>query len=157
MRFFIEQVAICPADPVAAKKLLEDIAGVEWAEDHVVAEGKVYGAPARNEANLSFTYSILQGKEFEVLDYTDGPNWIGEGSKYNSVSHFGMHCSEMELGMWRDFFSARGIGIAQEVHTLSHTNPVIAGKRTYQYVIFNTRHILGVDLKFIVRYFTEQP
>jgi hypothetical protein len=28
---------------------------------------------------------------------------------------------------------------------------VIAGKRNYHYTIFATRHILGVDLKFIVR------
>ena len=41
--------------------------------------------------------------------------------------------------------------MAQEVFTESHTNPVIAGKRSYNYVIFDTREILGVDLKFIVR------
>jgi hypothetical protein len=35
--------------------------------------------------------------------------------------------------------------------TISHTNPVIAGKRWYTYVIFDTRSILGIDLKFIVR------
>jgi hypothetical protein len=33
----------------------------------------------------------------------------------------------------------------------SHTNPVISGKRWYNYVIFDTKEILGVDLKFIVR------
>ena len=157
LRFFIEQVAICPANPAKAKELLEAIAGVEWAEDHVTAEGKVYGSPARNEANLSFTYTLIQGKEFEVLEYTAGEDWIGAGHKYNSVSHFGMHCSPEELQLWRAFFAERNIGVAQEVRTVSHTNPVIAGKRTYEYVIFNTRQILGVDLKFIVRYFTEQP
>ena len=41
--------------------------------------------------------------------------------------------------------------MAQEVMTESHTNPVIAGKRTYNYVIFDTKEILGVDVKFIVR------
>ena len=45
----------------------------------------------------------------------------------------------------------RGIKVAQEVFTKSHTNPVIAGKRKYNYVIFDTKEILGVDLKFIVR------
>jgi hypothetical protein len=41
--------------------------------------------------------------------------------------------------------------VAQEVLTQSHTNPVISGKRWYNYVIFDTKDILGVDLKFIVR------
>jgi hypothetical protein len=62
-----------------------------------------------------------------------------------------MHCTADELLKWRKFFRDRGIQIAQEVFTDSHSNPAIAGKRSYNYVIFDTRKILGVDLKFIVR------
>ena len=62
-----------------------------------------------------------------------------------------MHCSADDLIEWRVFFQSRGIDVAQEVMTESHTNPVIAGKRSYNYVIFDTKDILGVDLKFIVR------
>ena len=62
-----------------------------------------------------------------------------------------MHCTADELLGWRDFFKKRDIPVAQEVVTESHTNPVIAGKRTYNYVIFDTKEILGVDVKFIVR------
>jgi hypothetical protein len=62
-----------------------------------------------------------------------------------------MHCSGDDLLKWREFFKERQINVAQEVFTESHTNPVIAGKRSYNYVIFDTREILGVDLKFIVR------
>ena len=68
-----------------------------------------------------------------------------------SVSHLGMHVTSGELEGWRHFFAERGIVVAQEVKTHEHTNPVIAGKRFYTYVIFNTRPILGVDVKFIVR------
>ena len=74
-----------------------------------------------------------------------------EQSRINSISHLGMHCTADELLNWRDFFDERGIKVAQEVFTKSHTNPVIAGKRKYNYVIFDTKEILGVDLKFIVR------
>ena len=74
----------------------------------------------------------------------------------NSVSHLGMHCTADELELWQEFFAERGIGIAQEVVTDSHTNPVISGKRLYNYVIFDTKEILGVDLKFIVRLEPEQ-
>lgn len=62
-----------------------------------------------------------------------------------------MHCTHDELVEWSQKFAALGIASVQDVFTTSHTNPVIAGQRWYRYVIFNTRPILGVDLKFIVR------
>ena len=159
MKFKIEQIAICPKSPEAAKKLLDEMGAGEWAEDHVVAEGEVFGSPGRNEADLSFNYDLIDGNEFEVLNYTKGSNWLSrrnvnfmkDGTIFNYVSHLGMHCTSEELLEWRKFFEERSIGVAQEVITESHTNPVIAGKRTYNYVIFDTKEILGVDVKFIVR------
>ena len=62
-----------------------------------------------------------------------------------------MHCSAEDLVKWREFFNERKIQVAQEVFTDCHTNPAIAGKRSYNYVILNTYGILAVDLKFIVR------
>ena len=153
MKFKIEQIAICPKDPIAAKKLLSEIGAVDWSEDHVVATGSVFGEQGTNEADLSFNYEIFDGKEFEILNYTKGNNWIDSSGRTerNVVSHLGMHCSAEELEKWKEFFHQRAIKISQEVFTDSHTNPVIAGKRSYNYVIFDTRPILGVDLKFIVR------
>lgn len=151
MQFKIEQIAICPTDPAKAKQLLRDLGALEWAEDHVVALGEVFGMDVHSEANLSFNYEIFAGKEFEVLEYTDGDNWLKYGNRQNSVSHLGMHVTPAELLLWRKFFEDRGIKVAQEVVTQSHTNPVISGKRVYNYAIFDTKHILGVDLKFIVR------
>ncbi|HET8686853.1 MAG TPA: hypothetical protein VFM18_09330 [Methanosarcina sp.] len=152
MQFKIEQIAICPKNPAAAIELLTALGADEWARDHVVANGFVYGRQRGNEADLAFNYTLSGGaKEFEVLNYTEGDNWMAEPSRHNSVSHLGMHCTAEELEEFRDFFSGRGIKVAQEVFTESHTNPVIAGKRKYNYVIFDTKEILGVDLKFIVR------
>jgi len=151
LKFTIEQIAICPRDPIAARALLRDIGAVRWHEDHVVADGKVFSEPGSNEADLAFNYEIFSGKEFEVLHYTTGPNWMEEEDRENSVSHLGMHCSADELLKWREFFAARSIAVAQEVMTQSHSNPAIAGQRWYNYVIFDTKDILGVDLKFIVR------
>jgi hypothetical protein len=73
------------------------------------------------------------------------------GATPRRASHIGMHCTEAELESWRAFFASRNIAVAQEVFTKSHTNPVIAGKREYHYVIFDTYGILGIDVKFIVR------
>lgn len=153
MQFFIEQIAINPIDPAAAKKLLSEIGAMAWADDHVVASGYVFGEPGKNEANLSFNYNLGKNDaaplEFEILEYTEGNNWMNR--RPHSVSHLGMHCTAEELLRWREFFHARGIGVAQEVVTESHTNPAIKDSRRYNYVIFDTADILGVDLKFIVR------
>lgn len=155
LQFKIEQVALHPVNPQAAIKLLTEMGCEEWARDHVCATGKVYNRDNANEADLAFNYDAAGtvGKlELEVLNYTRGRHWM-EGQR--RVSHLGMHCSEEDLVLWRQFFEERGIAVAQEVHTTSHTNEVIAGKRWYNYVIFDTVSILGVDIKFIVR--KEQP
>ncbi len=151
MKFTVDQIAICPYDAAAAIKLLKELGAESWAHDHVVATGKVFDCPASNEANLAFSYDTIPDKEFEVLQYTKGDNWMAEMLRINSASHLGMHCSEEELEEFKAFFFARNINIAQEVFTDSHTNPVIAGKRRYHYCIFDTKRILGIDLKFIVR------
>lgn len=153
MQFKIEQIALCPRDPEAAIELLTAMGLKDWAHDHVVALGHVNKSattPVRNAANLAFSYEgFSEKRELEVLHYTDGANWMG-GEKPR-VSHLGMHCSHEDLERWREFFMGRGIPVAQEVNTWSHTNPVIAGKRWYHYCIFETYDILGVDIKFIVR------
>lgn len=156
MKFFIEQIAICPADPAAAEKLLADMGATEWVRDTVTAHGQVFGEPGLNKADLAFNYQLgetaeLAGQfEFEILHYTDGPNWM-KSRVTPSVSHLGMHCTLEELSQWKRFFSERSISVVQEVVTSDHTNPAITGKRSYCYCIFNTNPILGVDLKFIVR------
>lgn len=158
MKFIIEQVALCVADPAAAKALLAKIGAASegWAEDHVMATGRVNGVGGTNEADLSFEYDMLKGaNELEVLKYTDGPNWM-QGLP-NSVSHFGAHCTATELLLWKDFFQKEGIPIVQEVRTVSHTNDRIKFSRRYNYIIFGTRPILGVDLKFIVRLPAPEP
>ena len=150
LKFQIEQIALCPRDPEAAKKLLTDMGGAEWAEDIVVASGEVFSEKGSNTADLSFDYNMLENaRELEILHYRSGPNWMD--GRVDRVSHLGMHCTAGELNRWREFFMRRDIRVAQEVKTESHCNPVIAGKRWFHYVIFDTYDILGVDVKFIVR------
>ena len=145
---------LCPPNPERAIKFLRILGLETWVQDHVVAGGKVFGEPGRNEADLAFNYESTrpEGKplELEVLHYTSGPNWVA--GREPMVSHLGMHCTAEELNDFRQKFSALGVRVAQEVFTESHTNPfLLETGRRYQYVIFDTRGILGVDLKFIVR------
>jgi len=151
MKFIIEQIALHPRNPEAARALLSGMGiAKEWIEDHVCATGAVWGNPSSNEADLQFNYEALQqARELEILHYTKGERWLGDSE--SCVSHIGTHCSEEELAEWKKFFEARFIEIAQEVNTTSHSNEAIKGKRSYHYCIFNTVDILGVDVKFIVR------
>jgi hypothetical protein len=155
--FRIEQIALFPPKSHEAIVMLMELGLTEWVMDQVDASGQVFGSPARNTAVLNFNYDAGSGNdsiagkplELEVLTYTEGEHWM-EGRPH-SVSHLGMHVTEAELDAFSDYFRMKGIHIAQTVETRRHTNPVIAGKRTYKYIIFDTRRILGVDLKFIVR------
>lgn len=155
--FKIEQIALCPANPTLARRLLEDLGLTEWFADNVHAKGVVRGATGENHALLQFNYQAGNGSdsgagkplELEVLHYTNGNNWMTKNGP--SVSHLGMHVTAEQLEEFRAYFYHNGIGIAQEVNTLAHTNPVIKDTRRYQYAIFDTKDILGVDLKFIVR------
>lgn len=165
LQFKIEQIALCPTGlhrTAAAIELLRAMGLTQWSEDTVVARGEVFGELGENTADLAFNYEATEGielgkpigvqakpLELEVLSYTDGPNWMA--TRIPSVSHLGMHVSAEELLRWRAFFAERHIGVAQEVITQSHTNPAIRDSRRYNYVIFDTDHILGVDIKFIVR------
>lgn len=163
MQFKIEQLALHPRNPELAIALLTEMGLSEWAKDHVVARGAVRGIAGGNEADLAFNYQATRGSttagataseavkplELEVLHYTTGPHWMEVHEP--SASHIGMHCSEDELRQWHDFFTSRGIKVAQQVNTQSHTNPHIAGTRWYTYTIYDTRAILGIDTKLIVR------
>jgi hypothetical protein len=154
MQFFIEQIALCPPNPERARALLAELGLKTWTTDTVVAAGTVWGHGGTNVADLAFNYENTrpEGKplELEVLHYTAGRNWMA--SRVPSVSHLGMHCTAEELDAFRRKFADLDIRVAQEVFTESHTNPFLVGNgRKYQYVIFDTRDVLGVDLKFIVR------
>jgi len=161
LKFKIEQIAIAPHNSEKAIGLLKAIGAEDWTKDIVVAEGDVFGQKAYkkiNVAELNFNYQIgkidadKDGIEFEVLDYQAGDNWLDYGNRLNSVSHLGMHCTDEELVEWKELFNRLDIKIAQEVDTVSHSNEyLIDKKRKYHYCIFDTKEILGADLKFIVR------
>jgi len=158
MQFKIEQIALAINldRENEAMALLKVLGITDWVHDTVVAAGSVFQRPSRNTADLSFNYTALQdAKELELLRYREGDNWM----RYEPgprASHIGMHVTEDELAEWRKVLNEEfGLAIVQEVLTESHTNPVIAGKRWYHYVIFGAVHLIGIDIKFIVR--RDQP
>lgn len=148
--FKIDQVAFCTQDPDGLKTLLMAVFGspLEWHTDQVVAKGQVFGHDSENQAELNFNYQVMaQGVEFEVLCYKEGTNWLGGQKK--GLSHLGTHVDD--LAAVKERLLGMGLTIAQEVNTLSHTNPAIKDTRRYWYCIFDTRNLMGFDLKLIQR------
>jgi hypothetical protein len=160
MQFKIEQVALWPASSQVAKHFLMELGLTDWVSDQVAAKGEVYGVQdAENKATLSFNYQAApeSSLELEILDYNEGLNWMdasvnkGVVSSIGAVSHLGMHVTEDQLDEFDRIMDKYGVRIAQKVRTQSHTNPAIKDSRRYMYVIYDTRRLIGVDLKFIVR------
>lgn len=154
MRFVIEQLAVNFSDGDQAAQLLHVLGWREWTMDEVIADGQVRGSPAVNKALLRFNYQsspdVRQPLEFELLSYESGPNWLSNAEPPN-VSHIGMHCAEDELNDWERKLTGIGLQVVQRVDTVHHTNPHIANSRRYTYTIFGASHLIGFDLKFIVR------
>jgi hypothetical protein len=165
-KFKLDQIALCPKNHNLARKLLVDLGLTDWVLDDVHAAGVVRGVACDNHALLQFNYQAGgtldddgHGKprplELEILHYTSGHNWMEKNP--NTVSHLGMHVTDEQLEQFRAYFSYHGIGVVQEVNTLAHTNAHIKDERWYHYAIFDTKDILGVDLKFIVRHMIQKP
>jgi hypothetical protein len=133
------------------------LGAVDWIFDTVKFSGSVFGEKTEStEAKLNFNYDLIPGVEFEILEYTDGINWHEDrGSIYSNlpfISHLGLHIDD-----WEEFCSLRnrlvasGCDIAQSADTFEHSNPDVPDTRRYHYLIMNTIHLFGFDLKLIYR------
>lgn len=151
----LEQIAIATNDTNKTIQALSSAFGLAggWTMDVVEAKATVFGQEGENIAELNFNYDL--GFELEVLEYINGASWhdarVAQGAEFPFLSHIGYHCTEREAQAQIARMALLGVNIAQEVHTKSHSNPVIDGKRLYHYVVFDSKHLLGFDLKLIVR------
>ena len=154
----MNKFAIACKNPDEVKKWLNAILGVdEWHEDLVVAEGQVHPHQRpldkhKNKAELNFNYQLGQF-EFELIHYKAGRNWLQDinTQEDNFLSHLGFHIDDPKRfeAVYKEL--KEHFNIAQEVVTESHTNEAIKDERRYRYVIFNSRNMLGFDLKIIQR------
>jgi len=165
----IEQVAIyTPNIDQTIEEYRRRLGLKDWKLDMVMAEGRVLNpseaitAPDEqqytkgvNVAKLAFNYE--QGFEFELIQYVAGPNWheaagrIGNGwCREPFASHMSYHIEDMAGEMTR--YINAGFRVAQEVRTVSHTSEhLLSIGRKYHYVIFDSRRVLGYDIKLIKR------
>ena len=151
----MDQIAFYAPDASAERAIKQQLGllDAEWTEDLVTGRVSVFGEPENiSKAKLLFNYDL--GIELEILTYLHGPNWHRHRDKAHSgpacragfppfMSHLGFHVNDGPLPTlpWP---------VAQRMVTTFHTNPAITDRR-YEYVIFDTRGKLGIDLKYIKR------
>ena len=129
----------------------------DWIYDDVTFDGHVSGKPVSGTvAALNFQNDLIIGDvQFEILHFTKGDNWHRERYSQNQlpfISHFGFHVDSRErFDEIRLFFKERGIKEIQIANTTHHTNANIPLDRSYHYIIFDTLHVFGFDLKMILR------
>lgn len=155
----IDQIALYASDPGLARDMLGIMFGMtEWVTDIALARGTVFGVEVlRMAGELSFNYQA--GLEVEVLHYITPLHWHSARAKAKGelfpppglfVSHIGTHVDDMAVA--RLPYEKAGWRVAQEVRTFSHTNPYLLERgRTYHYVVWDSRDIIGYDLKLIQR------
>lgn len=153
----IEQIALINDSGNSLYHGLSLLGAKEWSHDVVTTLARVGNdAPAEQQAILHFNYEVIPGKELELIHYTSGTNWLERAKARSGLSHMGMHVNSID-GASIMLYNAVGkeLEIAQEAVTMSHTNPIIKDTRRYRYRIFNTRKLLGFDLKFIERRYIQ--
>lgn len=98
------------------------------------------------EAVMLFNYDIMP-MEFEALHYR------GLGHRYATaqeplLSHFSVYTEDLEKEA-AILSDALGYGPYYKFTTEGHTNPRVKGKKRFTETIFDTRSLIGADLKFI--------
>lgn len=117
-----------------------------WSHDLVQSKGVLLISGARNPefklienvAELRFNYEVFPGKEFELIHYISGDNFLGHRLP-GSISHFGLHVPEIDN--LREYFEKKAFTLIQEVITIKHSSVPI--DRHYHYAIFR-----NPELKF---------
>lgn len=164
----IQQVAFYVPDMDRAKQAYRALGCKTWTDDIVTAQGKVHDGTFDdngqikwpktiiNVAHLAFNYEL--GTEIELIHYSAGANWHFAKGRIDAdgqcsvpfASHMSYHVDDMPGEVLK--FTRAGLRVIQDVRTVSHTNPyLVKNGRRYNYVVFDSRGILGFDVKLIKR------
>jgi hypothetical protein len=147
MNLKLNLITLCAPDPEAARRLLTGITGAGWTVDGLTASGEVFGNPTRQayESSSRHIRPDSEPPELEIVEYESGPNFMDlrpNADPYR-VASIGARVSSEQLAEARAFFTARGIGVAEELLVEDDD-----GNRVL-HVVFDTHSILGVDIKLI--------
>lgn len=132
MIFLITRIALQPPNAAAARKLLAQLGLTDWFKE------------ASNEFGKK-----PETLELEIID--DDKSGMLTTSRKGMKYSLGMYCTADELEAFSKTLAALNIKTLQEAFIDRHAVPyLLETKRNHQYIIFDTRKVLGINLKFIV-------
>lgn len=143
------QVAMYTKDLNRAVEAMRMLGYNDWHEDTADLDGFYVGKKCRIQARMAFNYQMLPGKELEFVEYFDHPD-----DRYRDlpagpfISHMSVYVDDVEKAVL-DIDSQHGMLPFHEFETSGHTNPRVAGKKSFKEAIYNFRQSLGFNIKLI--------
>lgn len=150
-----------------AVNMLRMMGHLEWIEDEADLVGETWnpftGEYVQSEihGHMSFNYSMLAGRELEIISYTGDSHHKLSGTEERNpngfISHMSVNSNDAERQSAAIIERFDGdVRVVHRFETFNHRNPAIAGKRRFKEVVLGTRNIIGFDVKIIER-LTEEP
>lgn len=138
-----EQIAVVADKDFCVQVPFKEM-GSTWPRDIVEAKGVLRSSitehgfiKIHNKAELRFNYDVFPGKEFELIHYFDGDNFLGY-RRPGSLSHFGVHVPK--INEFRSYMALKGFELIQEVITVKHSN--VPDHKHYHYAIYHHPEML---------------
>jgi hypothetical protein len=151
------QVAIfmrTKGDVDTAVNLWKEMGVDQWHHDEPLYKGTIDGDYAECRGYLSFNYQILKGFELEFLTHEGASPWLelfenGQVYEGGFVSHMSSYVNDVEetANQLKDTIGPPYY--IRETH--DHQNPHVVGVKRFKEYIYDTRALLGFDIKTIQR------
>ena len=139
------QIAIYAANQDNAVDFYKEMGHTDWIEDFAILHGWLDGELVETKAHIQFNYDIMP-MELEFLTYM-GPNRHtaqGRDGVVPFISHMSVYTD--------DVFDVAMNMPMKPYHrfvTRDHMNPGVRDKKRFIECIYDTRNVLGYDIKFI--------
>ena len=139
------QIAIYAAHQDDAVEFYRNLGHNDWIEDYASLVGWLDGELVETQAHMQFNYDIMP-MELEFLTYS-GPNRHaaqGRDGEVPFISHMSVYTDDVF-----EIIKQFRMKPYHRFVTRNHANPGVAGKKRFIECIYDTRNVLGYDIKFI--------
>lgn len=133
----------------------------DWSFDTATLEGYHFGVDTKIKATMAFNYQFLGGRELEYVSYVGHPEprfwqkeeWggltrpaaLGEDT---FISHMSSYVTDLEESI-KDVERKYKMVPFHMFVTSNHSNPAVAGRKFFKEAIYDTRKIIGFNVKLI--------
>lgn len=144
------QVAIYCWNPLLQVQWWEDNGFGDWHFDQALLVGQDRGVQVSKKATMAFNYDIMP-LELEYVSYHGPRNSVDERSgSVPFLSHLSTIVEDVDDEMGR-IEKETGLRPYHQFVTEGHTNPKVKFKKRFKEAIYDTRFVLGFDIKLIQR------